>query len=101
MGGAVAGSLSLEVVMSVTVASPALSIEAFEAYAKRLKNHDWFYEYSDDGSVWRAGNQAQKNLIADAMTYPLLSALFTEYSTWIFNGREGTDPIELAREAMK
>ena len=101
MGGAVAGSLSLEVVMSVTVSSPALSIEAFEAYTKRLKNHDWFYEYSDDGSVWRAGNQAQKNLIADARAYPLLSALFTEYSTWIFNGRKGTNPIELVREAMK
>ena len=87
--------------MSVVVASPFVSVEAFEAYAKRLKNHDWFYEYSDDGSVWRAGNQTQKNLIADASACPLLSTLFTEYSTWIFNGREGTDPIELAREAMK
>lgn len=87
--------------MSVVAASPFVSVEAFEAYTKRLENHDWFYEYSDDGSVWRAGLQAQKNLIADARAYPLLSALFTEYSTWIFNGREGTNPIELAREAMK
>ena len=87
--------------MSVAVASPSVYVEAFEAYAKRLKNHDWFYEYSDDGSVWRAGLQAQKSLIADARAYPLLSTLFTEYSTWIFNGREGTNPIKLAREAMK
>lgn len=87
--------------MSVVAASPFVPVEAFEAYAKRLKNHDWFYEYSDDGNVWRAGLQAQKNLIADARAYHLLSTLFTEYSTWIFNGRKGTDPIELAREAMK
>lgn len=31
-----------------------------EAYIKRLQSHDWYYEYSDDHSVWRRG-QAERD----------------------------------------
>lgn len=26
-----------------------------EDYIEKLKSHDWFYEYSDDYSVWKRG----------------------------------------------
>jgi len=32
---------------------------------QRLKNHDWFYGYSDDHRVWRRGRQRQKELARD------------------------------------
>lgn len=35
-------------------------------YAKELSYHDWFYAYSDDGSVWRRGEERSKELSAKA-----------------------------------
>lgn len=32
-------------------------------YIKRLKLHDWFYDYSDDHSVYTKGNEARNELI--------------------------------------
>lgn len=31
-------------------------------YAKELSYHDWFYHYSDDGGVWRRGEERNKEL---------------------------------------
>lgn len=36
-----------------------------DTIAQRLKYHDWTYEYSDDGRVYRRGRQEEENLIAD------------------------------------
>lgn len=33
-----------------------------EDYIKRLKSHDWYYDYSDDHSVWRRGQAAAGEL---------------------------------------
>ena len=37
-----------------------------EEYFKELRSHDWFYEYSDDHSVWKRGleNLSKLNLLA-------------------------------------
>lgn len=32
------------------------------AYIERLKAHDWWYEYSDDGNVYEAGRDSFKEL---------------------------------------
>jgi hypothetical protein len=32
---------------------------------ERLRNHDWFYAYSDDHRVWKRGCQALKSLSVD------------------------------------
>ena len=32
---------------------------------QRLKNHDWYYGYSDDHRVWQRGRQRQQELIRD------------------------------------
>lgn len=33
-----------------------------ENYRKLLKGHDWYYEYSDDHSVWKRGSAARTHL---------------------------------------
>ena len=35
-------------------------------YDKKLANHDWFYYYSDDGRVYRAGRESA-SVIEDMM----------------------------------
>lgn len=37
-----------------------------EQFRKLLSTHDWYYNYSDDHSVWRKG-QAEWQVIASAM----------------------------------
>lgn len=36
-----------------------MTLEEFE---KALQYHDWYYEYSDDHSVWRRGLDRQRQL---------------------------------------
>lgn len=31
-------------------------------FEKALRNHDWYYDYSDDGSVWRRGLAEADNI---------------------------------------
>lgn len=33
-----------------------------DEYKKALNSHDWFYSFSDDGRVFRAGEQESKRL---------------------------------------
>ena len=33
-----------------------------KSYYIMLKQHDWYFEYSDDHSVWRAGSDEQTRL---------------------------------------
>jgi hypothetical protein len=33
--------------------------KAWIEFENNLKQHDWYFEYSDDGRVWRAGKEAQ------------------------------------------
>jgi hypothetical protein len=40
------------------------ALEAQANYINDLKTHDWFYAYSDDQRVWRAGGEADKVLRA-------------------------------------
>jgi len=51
-----------------------------------LEGHDWYYEYSDDYSVWSAGHKKQKAIeliaIQNKGRYKLL---YDAYSTHIFN----------------
>lgn len=44
-----------------------------EDFIWKLERHDWRYEYSDDGRVWRAGVNAQRELEAIAKTDSILA----------------------------
>lgn len=39
-------------------------------FAEILRMHDWTYHYSDDGSVWRAGEANHKNIMKIAGESP-------------------------------
>lgn len=45
-----------------------ITIEQFNDYLEKLENHDWYYHYSDDGRVWRAGKarRAELRALADS-----------------------------------
>lgn len=46
-------------------AEAALSqIEEVTDYSRRLKAHDWQFEYADDGATWRRGMAERKELNA-------------------------------------
>jgi hypothetical protein len=36
---------------------------ALEMFDQMCKEHDWYYEYSDDHTVWKRGRAAESNLI--------------------------------------
>lgn len=36
--------------------------EEFDNFRRICLAHDWHYDYSDDGGVWRRGNEVQKKL---------------------------------------
>lgn len=48
-------------------------------YENRLKNMDWYYTYSDDINVWKAGEASYKELQEWAKKSPEHQALFGKY----------------------
>lgn len=36
--------------------------EEFDEFRRLCLGHDWRYDYTDDGAVWRRGNEVQKKL---------------------------------------
>lgn len=45
-------------------------VTPLDEYKERLERHDWFYSYSDDNLVWRAGLASQYKLILEAANRP-------------------------------
>lgn len=56
-----------------------ISLQDFEDYCDRLEKHDWFYEFSDDGSVYRAGREKHTQLIQQSFQQPMLGKAFDLY----------------------
>lgn len=57
-----------------------------EELRKMVKYHDWYYEYSDAGSVYRAG-VAREKAIKAALKEVGAEGYFSEYSCLFNNGR--------------
>ena len=53
-----------------------ITIQEFEDYLDKLEYHDWYYEYSDDGEVWRKGQAARQQLKAIAATDPVYCEMY-------------------------
>ena len=64
-----------------------------EQFFIACQTFDWFYQYSDDHRVWRAGDTAEKKLQAEASSDPIKRKILTDWSIWI-NDRK-TDKPEL------
>lgn len=60
--------------------STPISLVSFNAYVAELTKHDWFYEFSDDGSVYRAGRIKYQQLINQADSDPIYQKAYGLYA---------------------
>lgn len=59
-------------------------------YYDELVRHDWYYEYSDDYSVWQRGQANKHRIQSIAQEDEVLLGLYNAYSDYMF--REGDKP---------
>ena len=64
-----------------------LTNEEITKFYNELLRHDWYYQYSDDYAVWRAGERSRANLLLTAKTHPVYSQMMQDYSAYIFSGK--------------
>ncbi len=57
-----------------------------------LNSHDWYYAFSDDGRVWRAGDAAEKRLEEIAKESPKHRELLEAFSNHHFSGEPWNTP---------
>lgn len=62
-----------------------LDLTIFNAFVQRLAAHDWHYDYSDDGNVWRRGKANQAQLVEVANSHPLLKQAFDAHQNAAFH----------------
>jgi hypothetical protein len=51
-----------------------------EEFIEMLKKHDWYYQYSDDGSVYRAGDRQYQLIVIAKRGNPLLQKIYAIWS---------------------
>ena len=54
---------------------------------EKLDQHDWYYQMSDDGRVYRAGAQAENLLLNEARTSLFKMALYNAFHLNHFSGK--------------
>lgn len=52
-----------------------------DEYINLLKTHDWYYNYSDDHRVWRAGEEEYKKIMELSKLYDPTREIFRQYMT--------------------
>ena len=63
-----------------------LSSEELGDYFTELSNLDWFYEYSDDHSVWKRGQEAYEMVGRKKYQNEITLKMFNDFRSWS-NGR--------------
>jgi hypothetical protein len=56
-------------------------------YYKMLESMDWYYHYSDDMRVWRAGEAKQSELKRLASLDPILADMYSDYVDYVYNNK--------------
>jgi len=69
-----------------------MSAPTLQEFDAQLAAHDWFYEYSDDHSVWEAGRAAHSKLLAAAKASPQHQALYDLWYRRWFTGKPWGTP---------
>lgn len=64
------------------------TLNDFNEYIKALNQHDWYFEYSDDGSVYKAGQANLIKLTNKANEHTMYSELFTSHGAFVFKHRD-------------
>lgn len=55
-----------------------------QEFHEKLRQHDWYYQMSDDQSVWRRGCREHSQLEADSLQSPKFGLLFEAYRAWVW-----------------
>ena len=64
-------------------------------YWEELNQHDWYFEWSDDGSVWKRGSDDRKRLRQLSMLSNEHQDLYAGFHEHHFNGQVfGTPNVE-------
>ena len=76
-----------------TMAEPGI----WDHYEQCVRNHDWTYEYSDDHSIWVAGNKERDYIDAfrthlQELDRSRADLLFYKYCPWLND--DGTRNVE-------
>lgn len=53
--------------------------------------HDWTYQYSDDGDVYRAGQEEYKRISSLKLAFPEKQQMYTDFYRYHYN--RGPKPI--------
>lgn len=57
-------------------------------YFNRCASFDWFYDFSDDGRVYRAGRDGEASLEGAAQAFPLFAEIKAAWARYMFSGTE-------------
>ena len=72
----------------------------FEVYLMALSQMDWFYDYSDDRHVWRAGSTAMSLLQGQAKEHQYYQEAFDAWIKCVYEGRNSPEAIEHRQAAI-
>lgn len=64
-----------------------------DEFVNMLKGHDWFYDYSDDHSVWIAGRESANKLSAKALSHEIYAEIYRMWADTIFNRADYQDVV--------
>lgn len=59
-----------------------MSIVDKEIYFEKCRTHDWFYDYSDDYRVWRAGKDTDDLLTSGYRYNPELENIYRAWADY-------------------
>ena len=60
------------------------TVAEFQEYINKLNRHDWFYDYSDDHSVWRSGLASAKEIMNQSKEHPIYDKAYKAYQACAF-----------------
>jgi hypothetical protein len=63
-----------------------LTLAVFDAFVALLDSHDYSFDYSDDGRVWRNGRDQQKVIEGMMTRYIPLQAVYALYHSYWWSG---------------
>jgi len=58
-----------------------------KTFFDKCKNHDWHFEFSDDGREWRAGVQSRIELLQLQKDNPKLRPIYEAWNYYMFSGK--------------
>ena len=72
--------------MSTNSNNSSPSLEERQEFFKLCESHDWYYEYSDDGRVWRKGREQHEKLQSMVAKHEEYRAIYRSWAEHKFSG---------------